>query len=288
MPKNFIVEKINVFSKNSYRFLRLLYGPLIKNESITLFCALDDVHSMQKENHFFEEFSFLQRITGMSMTEIANCLKRLEAVGLIRTYNSSDEQRQIITLCEPLAPEMFRRNKLLYNEYIKKVDDITFEKIEFSFAEKRFDKAEFHEVTTKFQDIFSINLINHSEENTLELSVKNLPKTKEQAIISLPPTQFISFLTSSRISPSLLATVQRVIQLGFSSKTINTIIDYVFAKNGKIVAAHLETIAKDLKDKNIINSDEVLLELTEALNANNKRQIANNQISSNVENIDTD
>lgn len=255
----FITEKKQEIMLQDLISLRSLYTPVIGKEAVFLYTLLNDYHFINRSS--MEYIPFVDLATTMQTTESALLLerKKLEAVGLIRTYEKADNKHLIIKINKPLSPSMFRKNSLLYKEAVKKVGDLIIERVEFAIKENEFSKDEFKEVTTKFQDIFSLN-IKEDITNTLEMALPS-NQTKEEAIAGLTFAQFVFFLTGQKISPSQLSVISAIQNLGLSNKSINLIIDYSFNKNNRIVANHIKAIAEDLVQKGITSSSKIYKEL---------------------------
>ena len=248
----FITECKDKLNKQDLLFLRNLYTTIIGRDAILLYQILIDYDyiNSEKGTSFFE-LKDLENTLLMSSEAVVNAKVKLEAVGLIRTFENQDSNKLIFIINKPLNPVNFRNNSILYNKLINGIGDELFERIEFSTKTKKFSKENFKETTSKFQDIFEIETIKEdSNVNTLEI---NLPaiKDKESAVKGLNSFQFISYVTSDKINESHLLMVQSIMRMGFCSQSINLIINYSFDKNKKIVLNHIKKIAEDMFKKNI-------------------------------------
>lgn len=139
-----------------------------------------------------------------------------------------------------------------------------FERIEFSTKEKELSKDDFAEVSIKYQDMFEMDLPKKEKiQSTLEMNIPSV-KSKEEAISGLTSAQFVHFLTGVKVSPTQLATINQIQNYGFSSKSINLVIDYSYEVNGSIVSAHIKKIAQDMITKDIKDASSVEAELDAA------------------------
>ncbi len=250
MQKLFVIEKKDTVTPKDGLYLRNLYQPLISNQATMLYELFLDYYYLNKTYKTYFHLKDLAIVLGITHQELIKEKQKLEAVGLIRTFAKTDSEHFIITLNKPLSIDKFVKNSLLYKALIAKIGDEMFERIAFAFKKPQLDKAEFSEVTSKFQDIFSITNIHNQNNTTLELSLP-IVKSKDEALKSLTSGQFVTYLTNYRPSPSLLKTINEIQQLGFASYSINLMIDYSFEVNGKVVNNHIKKIAKSLYGKDL-------------------------------------
>lgn len=263
--RSFTTEIKHNPNQNNDIALRTLYMPIIGVIPATLYSLLKDFHAMNKESRTYDPISSLIDALQISISELEVALRKLEAVGLLRTFLRTDETKCIFMINEPLNPESFRKNSFLYKQAIEKIGEIAFEKVEFATKQVSLSKDDFAEVTAKYQDIFTFET---QKEVSKTSSTQEIPLIKfesvEEAINGLNCFQFMRFLTNELVSPTQQATLQRIMQLGFANPSINLIINYVFNVNGKIVSAHIETIANDLASKKVKGFEEVKIELNSA------------------------
>lgn len=262
----YVSELKEDLSSADFISLRNLYTPIVGVKSIMLYSLIYDNCIMSKKNKAFRPIETLYTTLDISLKEMNECRLKLEAVGLLRTFERSDSQSYIFKINKPLSPKSFKSNSLLFSRTIEKIGELSFENIYFALKEDMINKDEYNETTIKFQDIFDFNTPKNSIENTLEINVASL-KNKDEAIKGLLPTQFIYFLTHKKCSPSQVTLFQRLSNTELSSEAINHIIDYSFSINGKIVNKHIEVIANDLINKNIIASIDVQNEMINAKKA---------------------
>lgn len=263
MQKLFVIEKKDTFSPKDGLYLRNLYQPLISNQATMLYELFLDYYYLNKTYKTYFHLKDLTIVLGISHQELIKEKQKLEAVGLIRTFAKSDNEHFIIAINKPLSIDKFVKNSLLYKALIAKIGEEMFERIAFAFKKPQLDKASFNEVTTKFQEVFSVPTINEESNTTLELSLPFV-KSKDEAIKSLTSGQFFSYLTTHKPSYSFLKTINEIQQLGFASYAINLMIDYSFEVNGKVVNNHIKKIAKSLYSKELIGFEVIKSDLANA------------------------
>lgn len=281
--QHFITELKSPIVLKDFSIIRNLYQPIIGTESVALYGLFLDYHDMSKYQKTFYSFAELISNLKLSMQAFELARKKLESVGLIRSFEKADGKNFIIMINKPMTPEAFRKNSLLYKLLIKEVGDLAFERFEFSSREDRMSKDEFAEITVKFTDVFKAP--NEDTKNTLEFKIpKNL--SREDALKSLAPLQFANFLENKKPSPSMLSLSQDMQNNGFSTESINHIFNYSFEVNGKIVQEHVKVIFKDLIKKNVKSPEEIKKELRAAL-ANRGTHVTGNSIVNDNEETST-
>lgn len=268
MKRNqFITELKTNISNNDFLVLRTLYTPVIGKDAVMLFSLFFDYYNLSKNNNSFFSFNDLALTLGLTEDELHIERKKLEAVGLIRTFEKADNVHFIIRINQPLEASQFRANQLLFKSAIAKIGELMFERIEFSTKTKQLAKDDYQEVSAKYQDIFAIEEQPETKiTSTLEMVLPSV-KSKEEAISGLTSAQFIFFLTGAKVSPSQLTIIQNIQNNGFSSKSVNLIIDYSYEVNDNIVGNHIKKIAEDLLTKDLRDSQSIEKELIAARNS---------------------
>lgn len=263
----FIVENKNDIYPKHLVFLRIQYTPIIGSQAICLYQLLLDYSVISNNKLGFSSFFELSAILQISKNDLIQERKKLEAVGLIRVFEKADNKHFIIKINLPLAPNEFRQNSLLFKETISKIGELVFEKLSFAFKPDEYLKDEYLEITQKYQDLFKLKykITNKENQNTHTIALPSA-KNVDEAIKSLNAQQFLNYLTGKLISEFQLRTIQRLTALGFSSQSLNLIIHYSFQVNhSKIVANHINAIAMDMFQKNIISTSSLKLELENAI-----------------------
>ena len=279
---SFIIEKIINISLNEEISLNNLYQPIIGPVATAIYKFFDNYHTLifskKISNRIITTISFDELINNLSisMDDVNKNIKKLEGIGLIKTYEHANNKTFIYQLIEPLSPTKFSKNKILRNYVISKIGEQVFERTVSQCRNVIENKEEFKEVTTKFQDVFGDELVNdafiESQQNTLELKISNF-STPSEAIEKSVPFQFINYLTKKTASPSLIRIINNLQLTGFDNKAINVIIHYSFEVNNKIVGNYINKIAKDFYFKNIFDYKEIKEELENA--KNNKGMLTN-------------
>ena len=156
----FITECKNKLNNQDLLFLRNLYTTITGKDAILLYQLLVDYDyiNSEKRTSFFE-LKDLKKTLSMTQEEILSAKVKLEAVGLIRTFENEDSNKLIFVINKPLDPINFRNNSILYNKLVNIIGDQLFERIEFSTRTKKYSKENFKETTSKFQDVFESRIL---------------------------------------------------------------------------------------------------------------------------------
>lgn len=266
MSKYFIVETKEKISEDDYFKLRTLYAPVIGKSAIFIYETLMDFYKIKAKNKLYSNMTDLVSLLLMSQPQIFEELKKLEAVGLLRTFIDSSENTSIFSLLRPLDVIRFRKNSFLFNQFKKRVGTDFFEKITNTLEEPQVVKDELMEVTAKFQDVFDIDMMlqenkEHVIENTLEIPL-GIQMTREKAFATLTPAQYINYLTKEKVTSTQLNALNTVSAFGFDNKATNTLIDYSHERNdGKIISNYILKIARDLFKRGITIDYQIKKEL---------------------------
>ena len=263
--QKFIIEVKNPLKKDDFIRLRFLYLPIIGNDSAMLYSLLNDLYLLDKDKKMFLSWKEIKNILKISYEDLEIAKNKLEAIGLLTTFEKSDNVTFIYSLNKPSTAQNIRKNNvILYKEIIKNVGERTFEKIYFYHRKNLLDKSEYKNITLKYQEVFKMHKQEESK-NTLLIPLYQIDSV-EQAIKELNSLQFIYFLTSEKASPSQISLINRIQLQNISYHSLNLIINYSFEKNGFIVNNHVEKIANDLISKSIYSPQAIEKELLNARN----------------------
>ena len=275
--KQFVVELKNKISETDFISLRTLYSPLIGLEAVMVYSIINDYYYINNKEPIFTPIKYIADALSIPMSELMKAKAKLEAVGLLRTFVHSDEIKYIFRVNNPLTPQAFKNNKMLFEKCLSKISEVHFEKIYFSMQINELQKDEFAECTIKYQDVFE-NVPQKPKQTTLEMQVANFDNI-DDAKKGLLPMQFVHYLTNKKATPSQIALFQRISNTALSSESINEIISYSYDINNKIVGNHIETIVRDLLKKGINNIDHIIIEMNNAREGLQSKKVSPSDIS---------
>lgn len=140
--------------------MHLLYQPLVGKEATSLYFSLwaelDQLSlTMSPCLH-----GRLAKITTLSLRQMQEAIKKLEAIGLLKTYCKQEEGiHYIYELLLPLTPAKFFHHQILSTLLYKIVGKEDYQRTKVCFVKNRIDTRAYQETTAKFSEVFDISLL---------------------------------------------------------------------------------------------------------------------------------
>lgn len=259
----YISETNCIISGSDLKNIRTLYLPIIGHKASALYHSLiDEVQVNKYKVDYRSEKSLLSSLQ-LSKTEMLESRKKLEAVGLIKTFKKNDEDVTLFSIHQPLNIEGFKKNLILWDKLKKEIGEIELERLVFENKSETIQKNSFTDISAKYFDVFEVEE-KEKIQTTAEISAPKFDN-KSDAVKSLSAELFTRFISNVAPTPTLLNLFNDLRNKGFSNTSINLMQDYSFAINKKVVAKHIETIATDFMLKQIDSSNDIQSELSNAL-----------------------
>ena len=138
--------------------LYYLYQPLMGASTLHSYMML---HTEGKRMSRFLTPSPLSRIityTSLSLMELEKNIKKLEALGLMKTYMKTNNQLTcyVYELLSPLSVKAFFNNPILSSLLKESLSDDDYKKTIQYFKVSREDKSSYQDVTASFTDVFEV------------------------------------------------------------------------------------------------------------------------------------
>ena len=152
------------------RTIQLLYQPLVGNTAcslyLTLYAELDQL-SLTKATSLF---SRLTKISGLSLTQINEASKKLEAIGLLERYKKDVDNNRIyhFIIKTPLSPSKIFNHVILGPLLLQRLGKEDLYRTMLCFKSSTFDFSDYENITAKFTDVFDINMLEGSKEVLVE------------------------------------------------------------------------------------------------------------------------
>lgn len=152
------------------RAIQLLYQPLIGSTAcslyLTLYAELDQL-SLTKATSLF---SRLTKISGLSLTQINEASKKLEAIGLLERYKKDMDNNRIyhFVIKTPLSPSKIFNHVILGPLLLQRLGKEDLYRTKLCFKSSTFDFSDYENITAKFTDVFDINMLEGSKEVLVE------------------------------------------------------------------------------------------------------------------------
>lgn len=150
--------------------IQLLYQPLVGNTAcslyLTLYAELDQL-SLTKATSLF---SRLTKISGLSLTQINEASKKLEAIGLLERYKKDVDNNRIyhFIIKTPLSPSKIFNHVILGPLLLQRLGKEDLYRTKLCFKSSTFDFSDYENITAKFTDVFDINMLEGSKEVLVE------------------------------------------------------------------------------------------------------------------------
>ena len=282
---SFTKFKIN-FENNDA--MQTLYLPIIGPNAYSLYFALHAISIDNKNvNPIANTINSLLKSMNITFSEFLNARKILEAVGLLRTYISNNEEKFTFEIIAPLCPNKFLKNKLLKNLLLKKIGEVHLDNIMHLNRDIKIDLDDYNEITMNFQDLFDIKELSSSNDIQLTKEME-LPKVEsiDHAIESMDSKLFFKYLTKHFPNPIQINKINSLLELGLSNPSLNLILNHSYEKNGAIIFNYVMTIADDFRRRQINSFIKIKESLSQSkkhihINFFNKKDEKNNTNSLN-------
>lgn len=170
-----------IITDKDKKVISMLYQPIIGNAPCSLYFTLID--DLDKQEMYSNELTHhhLMSTMQLKLDDIIDCRKKLEAVGLIKTYIKTDSVNQYVYLLySPLSIDEFFShpilNVVLYNNIGKK----EYEKLINMYRMPRLILREYTDITCNFDEVFTsfpgtvMEYEDIIQNNSNSLNIKNI------------------------------------------------------------------------------------------------------------------
>lgn len=146
-----ILSDYNVF------LIHQLYMPIIGTDASALYITLANNVKMGKKNVYISDLTIFM---DCSLNDFVSARKKLEAVGLISTYSTtnSEPKELSIVLYSPKSPKKFFENIVLKGLLTSKIGVEKSAELKDFLKIDKIDKNQLKEESASFIDVFSVNL----------------------------------------------------------------------------------------------------------------------------------
>lgn len=139
-------------SNDDVMVLSLLYAPLLKSASFTLYMSF---FALLGDNLTSQSFKYqeLLDLTDLKANEFYKARIRLEGLGLLATYKKENEY--LLLLKNPLTAKQFLSDGILGMYLCSEIGENLFRKIQKQFTLPKLNKALYEEITASFDDVYT-------------------------------------------------------------------------------------------------------------------------------------
>lgn len=189
---SYVVVNKSILNENDRRILTMLYQPIIGSISINLYFSL--WADLNKQEIMGREYTHhhLMTVTKLNLDEIVIARKKLEAIGLLRTYYKyGDVNNYVYEIYSPLSASEFLSNPILSVSLFSFIGDKEYEYIVSYFKMPKINLSSFENISAKFSDIYSLDL-----KKIDDVTEKNI-KTKEKLDLIIDESVDFDFIIRS-------------------------------------------------------------------------------------------
>lgn len=154
----YVVVNKSVLNENDRFVLTTLYQPIVGSSALSLYFTLwSDLNksiflSCEYTHHHLMDFMNLK------LEEIISSRKKLEAIGLLKTYlKQGDVNSYIYEIYSPLSCVEFFSNPILSSSLLSCVGKKEYQNLINYFRIPKINTSEFENITVKFSDIFMMS-----------------------------------------------------------------------------------------------------------------------------------
>ena len=175
----YIVVNKTILSDESRKILSILYQPIIGSLSVnlyfTLWSQLDNLSIMSGEHFHHNLMSAMQ----ISLDEVYKARKKLEAVGLLKTYIKVDSiNSYIYELYSPLSANSFLTHPILSVILYNTVEKKEYNRIVEYFKLPSYNTNDYKDISASFSDVF----ITSSYDKNVPTLEKDIKKRKTNSL----------------------------------------------------------------------------------------------------------
>lgn len=207
----YIVCNKTILSDNDRKILILLYQPIIGSVAISLYFTLWSYLDASENLSNAWTHHHLMTCMRMKLKEIIQAREKLEAIGLMKTYQKKENiNHYIYTLFSPLTPSEFVNNPILSTTLYRNVGDVAYQKTLESFKIPNVSLKDYEEITISFKDVFESTNLSYVEQLEVETKTKNANTLEVEtcldleSILSMIPEDLFSKKTLTKETKSLL------------------------------------------------------------------------------------
>lgn len=170
------VQCKGVLHEVDHKVLAMLYQPLVgafaHSLYMTLWCEANMDQQTKKHQH-------LMNVTQFSLKDILSGRKKLEAIGLLKTFKKVGEtsREYIYELQLPLSPNAFFTDGFLSIYLFNRLGKAKFNEVRESFYITQLDVSDYKDVTASFNEVFtSLHPSEMSSKSYAEITENVLPE----------------------------------------------------------------------------------------------------------------
>lgn len=246
---SYVVVNKSLLNDSDRLILTMLYQPIIGSISISLYFTLWS--DLNKTEFMSDEYTHhhLMNVMGMKLDDIISARKKLEAIGLLKTYfKVGPVNNYVYEIYSPLGAGEFFSNPILASSLLSSVGKKEYQDLITYYKIPKINMNEFENITVRFSEIFMMGV------KTIEdVTVKGL-RQKDKLDVVIDEIVDFDFITSSikgrmnekALTPSTKKLINRLAYLyNFTDQVLVNIINDSLNDKGLISESELKKNCKN-------------------------------------------
>lgn len=194
----YIVINKTILNDFDRKLLITLYQPIVGYAAISFYFTLWSY--LDKSELLSSEWTHHHLMTnmGISLSEIIEARRKLEAIGLLKTFLRQDHiNTYLYELYSPISAKDFFNNPILSTALYTTIGKLEFDKTVEYFKVPKLNLSNYEEITSSFNDIFesSNNMVNVDAEYVRyqkKLGLNMIPKFELSAVLEMIPDELLN------------------------------------------------------------------------------------------------
>ncbi|MFC4403698.1 replication initiation and membrane attachment family protein [Gracilibacillus xinjiangensis] len=178
--ERYIVELSRDVPSSFTNVLTHLYQPLIGIDALCLYQTLHTESTLFFSSSNYQTHHMLMNYIGLPLDRIYRARRKLEAIGLLKTYEYSQSDDRVFRylLYPPFSPAGFFNNDFLSQLLLHEIGKEKFDKLHQAFVkENEMDPSHMVETTAHFKDVFQV------KDGVTETELLSIEEHEEEHIV---------------------------------------------------------------------------------------------------------
>lgn len=234
----------SLLNDNDRLVLFMLYQPIVGSLAISLYFTLWSDLNKNNDNYTHHH---LMNVMNLRLDEIVAARKKIEAIGLLKSYINKENNSYVYELYSPLTPSDFFTNPILASSLLSTIGKKEYQELVNYYKIQKINTIDFENITTHFSDIFMMS-------NKLEDVTEKDIRTKEKLDLIVDDVLDFNFILTSlskvfnekNLTPNLKKLINRLAYLyNFDNEIMINIIKDSLNEKGLINELELKKNCKN-------------------------------------------
>lgn len=188
---SYVVVNKSLLNDNDRLILTMLYQPIVGSVAVSLYFTLwSDLNKTEIMSNEYVHHH-LMNVMGLKLDEIVSARKKLEAIGLLKTYfRISTINNYVYELYSPLSAAEFFTNPVLASSLLSSVGKKEYQDLITFYRIPKINMDNFENITTHFSEVYMMG-------STVEDVTEKGMKKKEKSEIIIDNILDFDFIISS-------------------------------------------------------------------------------------------